>query len=172
MIVAVSNQGGISLKPNTKAPKTHTSKVASFKEKVSVVFNQLDIPMSIYAATEKDIFRKPRTGMWTEVLDDYDIQPDLEQCIFVGDAGGRHAEGRKPKDFSCSDRYGNKFRFAYKCLHKIGISRRTSVSSFKPRKSSFLVRPRGRSLVHSSLRIIFPCLRLKVCIPTKVTQVQ
>ncbi|TVY50050.1 Bifunctional polynucleotide phosphatase/kinase [Lachnellula occidentalis] len=103
-IVAVSNQGGVSLKPNTKAPKAHTSKVASFKEKVSVVFNQLDIPMSIYAATEKDIFRKPRTGMWAEVLDDYDIQPDLNQCIFVGDAGGRHAEGRKPKDFSCSDR--------------------------------------------------------------------
>ncbi|TVY82457.1 Bifunctional polynucleotide phosphatase/kinase [Lachnellula suecica] len=103
-LVVISNQGGVSLKPDTKAPKAHTSKVASFKAKVSAVFNQLDLPISIYAATEKDLYRKPRTGMWTELLDDYDIQPDLEQCIFVGDAGGRHADGGKPKDFSCSDR--------------------------------------------------------------------
>jgi bifunctional polynucleotide phosphatase/kinase len=72
------------------------------------VFNQLDFPISIYAATEKDIFRKPRIGMWTELLDDCDISPgdlDLPNSIFVGDAGGRLASGGKPKDFSCSDRY-------------------------------------------------------------------
>jgi len=166
-IVVISNQGGVSLKPNTKAPKAHTSKVASFKEKVSAVFNQLDIPISLYAATEKDVYRKPRTGMWTELLDDYDIQPDLQQSIFVGDAGGRHADGRKPKDFSCSDRYVIKFRFAYKCLHEIGILRRTLVSNFRLRKSSSLARHRSRSHVHSSLRIIFPILRLKVCVPAE-----
>jgi DNA 3'-phosphatase len=166
-IVVISNQGGVSLKPNTKAPKAHTSKVASFKEKVSAVFNQLDFPISIYAATEKDIYRKPRTGMWAELLDNYDIQPDLEQSIFVGDAGGRHADGGKPKDFSCSDRYGIKFRFAYKCLHKIGTLRRTSVLSFRLRKSSFLAKHQGRSHVHSNLRIIFPILRLKVRIPAE-----
>lgn len=136
-IVIISNQGGVSLKPNPKGPKAHTSKLASFKAKVSAVLTQLDLPISIYAATEKDVYRKPRTGMWTELLDDYEIQPDLEQCIFVGDAGGRHAEGGKPKDFSCSDRYSDSFCFAYICLHKIGILRTTSASTFKLPRSFF-----------------------------------
>jgi bifunctional polynucleotide phosphatase/kinase len=102
----ISNQGGMSLKSDTKAPK---SKLGSFKSKVSAVFSQLDIPISIYAATEKDMYRKPRTGMWSELLEDYDLHVpgdlDLENSIFVGDAGGRNAGEGKPKDFSCSDRY-------------------------------------------------------------------
>jgi bifunctional polynucleotide phosphatase/kinase len=101
----ISNQGGISLKSDTKAPK---SKLSSFKSKVSAVFSQLDIPISIYAATEKDMYRKPRTGIWSELLEDYDIRVpggiDLENSVFVGDAGGRNASEGKPKDFSCSDR--------------------------------------------------------------------
>lgn len=72
------------------------------------MFNQLDIPVSIYAATEKDVFRKPRTGMWKELLEDYDIHLpgdlDIVNSIFIGDAGGRSAAGGKSKDFSCSDR--------------------------------------------------------------------
>ena len=102
--MVVSNQAGISLKADSTAPK---SKLGSFKAKVSAVFNQLDIPISIYAATEKDMYRKPRTGMWSELLDDYEIRPgdvDIENSIFVGDAGGRKAENGKSKDFSCSDR--------------------------------------------------------------------
>ncbi len=105
----ISNQAGLSLKPDSKASKSLQSKVSTFKLKVSTVFNQLDLPISIYAATEKDIYRKPRTGMWKELLEDYDIHDpavlDLENSLFIGDAGGRHAGGGKPKDFSCSDRY-------------------------------------------------------------------
>ena len=97
------------MKPDNKAPKAHQSKLGLFKSKVSAAFNQLDIPISIYAATERDVYRKPRTGMWSELLEDYDIgnpgDLDLEESIFVGDAGGRDAGGGKPKDFSCSDRY-------------------------------------------------------------------
>ncbi|KAE9377779.1 DNA kinase/phosphatase Pnk1 [Stipitochalara longipes BDJ] len=104
-VVVISNQGGMSLKSDTKSPK---SKLGSFKSKVSAVFTQLDIPISIYAATEKDIYRKPRTGIWSEFLEDYDLNVlgdlDLENSIFVGDAGGRNAREGKPKDFSCSDR--------------------------------------------------------------------
>lgn len=106
-VVVVSNQGGISLKPDTKAPKASVSKLVSFKTKVLAVFGQLDIPISIYAATGKDMYRKPRTGMWTELLDDYGIRPDdldIDNSIFVGDAGGREAFNGQPKDFSCSDR--------------------------------------------------------------------
>lgn len=104
-IVIISNQGGISLKGEPKGPK---SKITSFKTKASAVFAQLGLPISIYAATEKDIFRKPRTGMWTELLADFEIHKpgdlDIENSIFVGDAAGRHAVGKIPKDFSCSDR--------------------------------------------------------------------
>jgi bifunctional polynucleotide phosphatase/kinase len=79
------------------------------------VFSQLDIPISVYAATEKDVFRKPRTGMWKELLEDYDIHLpgdlNLEDSIFIGDAGGRLAERGRPKDFSCSDRYGTPLSF-------------------------------------------------------------
>ncbi|KAK2625111.1 hypothetical protein QTJ16_005480 [Diplocarpon rosae] len=106
-VVIVSNQGGISLKPDTKAPKSNMSKLSSFKAKVSAVLGQLDIPIRIYAATGKDIYRKPRTGMWTEILGDYDILPgdlDIDNSFFVGDAGGREAFNKQPKDFSCSDR--------------------------------------------------------------------
>jgi bifunctional polynucleotide phosphatase/kinase len=97
------------MKPDPKAPKSHQSKLSTFKTKAAAVLSQLDLPMSIYAATEKDIFRKPRSGMWKELLEDYDIHLpgdlDLEHSFFVGDAGGRTAGGGKPKDFSCSDRY-------------------------------------------------------------------
>lgn len=115
-IVILSNQGGISLQADNKGPKAYQTKAASFKSKVTAVFNQLDIPISIYAATGKDIFRKPRTGMWEELLDDYSISPDdldLEHSIFVGDAGGREASATKPKDFSCSDRYFSSSFCAY-----------------------------------------------------------
>jgi bifunctional polynucleotide phosphatase/kinase len=119
-VVVISNQGGISLKADSKAPK---SKLGSFKSKVSAVFNQLDIPISIYAATEKDIYRKPRTGMWSELLEDFDIHlsgdVDLENSLFVGDAGGRNASNGKPKDFSCSDRYNI---WAERCRQNINVT--------------------------------------------------
>lgn len=89
-------------------PKGPRAKLTTFKSKASAVLNQLDIPISIYAATEKDNYRKPRLGMWTELISDYGIHEpgdlELESSIFVGDAGGRHAANGKPKDFSCSDR--------------------------------------------------------------------
>jgi bifunctional polynucleotide phosphatase/kinase len=63
---------------------------------------QLDIPLSIYAATQYDEFRKPRPGMWKEIMEDYDLEVeerlDKEVSFFVGDAAGRAG------DHSCSDR--------------------------------------------------------------------
>ncbi|APA12430.1 hypothetical protein sscle_09g072000 [Sclerotinia sclerotiorum 1980 UF-70] len=104
-VVVISNQAGISLKTDPKSPK---ARLAEFKTKVSAVFNHLNIPVSIYAATENDIYRKPRTGMWNELLEDFDIHLpgdlNLRESIFVGDAAGRHARNGKSKDFACSDR--------------------------------------------------------------------
>ncbi|KAG8163830.1 hypothetical protein KVR01_005748 [Diaporthe batatas] len=115
-VVILSNQNGLSLhrQPGAKGPD-NTKRVAPFKQKISAVLAQLDIPTSVYAATAKDVFRKPRIGMWHELCDDYHLEDvDKDASIFVGDAGGRVAVpasgGKKAiaKDFSCSDR-----NFAY-----------------------------------------------------------
>lgn len=124
----ISNQGGISLKPDTKAPNASQTKLAAFKSKVTAVFQQLDFPISVYAATEKDIFRKPRIGIWNELMEDYDIHLpgdlDLQNSIFVGDAGGRDAVGGLQKDFSCSDRYALRRSTKYPLKTKIETSPR------------------------------------------------
>lgn len=113
-IVILTNQGGLILHPdpNSKAPKRNsTERVSNFKQKANAVLTQLDMPLTLYGATGKDIFRKPRTGMWQEMCKDYGLDAstiDRANSIFVGDAGGRKAylKGGKavPKDFSCSDR--------------------------------------------------------------------
>lgn len=74
----------------------------------------LDIPLVLFAATEHDHFRKPRQGMFSELLQDIrtvigheQLQLDMEQSFFVGDAAGRPAKAtniRSVKDFSASDR--------------------------------------------------------------------
>ncbi|KAF2085872.1 PNK3P-domain-containing protein [Saccharata proteae CBS 121410] len=105
LIAILSNQGGISLKSNNKPLKADLKRLADFKAKVANVLIQLDLPIGIYAATAKDEYRKPRTGMWRKLLEYHDLTAKgsvhLEDSFFVGDAGGR--TGAR-KDFSCSDR--------------------------------------------------------------------
>ncbi|KAF3034070.1 hypothetical protein E8E12_004444 [Didymella heteroderae] len=109
LLAVISNQGGISLKSDPKTVKSDQKRLADFKGKVSAVVNQLDLPVTIYAATGRDEYRKPRVGMWRELLDDHDLDimetVDLENSFFVGDAGGREAvAGITAKDHSCVDR--------------------------------------------------------------------
>ncbi len=96
-----------------KEPKTLKSDLKSlsrFKTKIAAVVNQLQLPISLYAATERDRFRKPRTGMWEELREYFDLDAgegvDLDGSLFVGDAGGRLADvnSRSGADFACSDR--------------------------------------------------------------------
>ena len=107
----MSNQGGININPNPKTVKSDTKRLSDFKSKVAAVLTQLDLAdVSIYVACDKDQYRKPRIGMWRELLADYGLNEaekpvDLTESFFVGDAGGRLAgKAGIPKDFACSDR--------------------------------------------------------------------
>ncbi|CAG9988615.1 unnamed protein product [Clonostachys byssicola] len=140
-VVILSNQAGLTLHFDAKykGPKANAQKrVSEFKQKCSAILSNLDLPVTLYAATERDIYRKPRIGMWKELCEDYDILEadiDLENSFFVGDAGGRIASLGKgsggvaavSKDFSCSDR-----NFA----HNAGVDFKTPEEYFlgeKPR---------------------------------------
>lgn len=107
LVVLLSNQGGISLKGDPRSIKSDQKRLSDFKAKVTTVLTQLEIPLSIYAATARDRYRKPRVGMWEELLDDYDIsgeKVDLTCSFFVGDAAGRPASTGLKADHSHSDR--------------------------------------------------------------------
>lgn len=111
-IVIISNQGAITLSTaNSKAPKLDMKSLGTFKGKVLAVLNALELPISVYAATEKDLFRKPRTGMWDQLLQDYGLsdsagEVDHANSIFVGDAAGRAEDKalKARKDHASSDR--------------------------------------------------------------------
>jgi bifunctional polynucleotide phosphatase/kinase len=110
------------LKPDPKTVKSDQKRLADFKMKVSAVLRQLDLPISVYAATARDQYRKPRSGMWGELLDDFDLDGassvDLENSFFVGDAGGREAVAGGVKDHSCVDRYVDHSSCALLILHE------------------------------------------------------
>ena len=120
LVAVLSNQAGISLKPDPKTIKSDQKRLADFKAKVTNVFKQLELPLSIYAATSHDRYRKPRVGMWEELLEDHDLEHaeavDLGNSFFVGDAAGRGASGARPKDFSCGDRYVKLSGFFHRCM--------------------------------------------------------
>ncbi|KAI4267184.1 MAG: hypothetical protein L6R38_008370 [Xanthoria sp. 2 TBL-2021] len=107
-ISILSNQGSIGLKSDPKSIKGDPKSLSNFKSKVSAVFNQLDIPIILLAASARDRYRKPRTGMWNELLEELDLDnsegADLGASFFVGDAGGRAARSGAKADHSCSDR--------------------------------------------------------------------
>ena len=115
-ISILSNQGSIGLKGDPKSIKSDQKSLSNFKTKANAVFNQLDIPIILLAASARDQYRKPRAGMWTELLEELDLDdgegPDLGASFFVGDAGGRAARSGSKADHSCSDRYHCPILFA------------------------------------------------------------
>ncbi|KAI9867300.1 MAG: hypothetical protein M1813_009578 [Trichoglossum hirsutum] len=107
LLVVFTNQGAVSLKSDSKTIKRDQKNLATFKGRVTASLNRLDFPIFVYAATSRDKYRKPRTGMWEEMLRDFDLNGaslDLESSFFVGDAAGRPAIDGGSQDFSCSDR--------------------------------------------------------------------
>ncbi len=112
IIAILTNQGSISLRNDPKTLKGDQRNLAHFKAKVASVFAHLDFPIVLLAATARDEYRKPRTRMWHELLEEMDLDvqgsPDLSACFFVGDAGGRPARKGAKADHACSDRLRNR----------------------------------------------------------------
>ncbi|KAI1630107.1 polynucleotide kinase 3 phosphatase-domain-containing protein [Exophiala viscosa] len=108
IVVVLSNQGNISLKDNAKSLQKDTASLGNLKSQIAAVFKQLDFPVSFYAATAQDRYRKPRTGMWEEMLEDYDLHVegvvDLANSFYIGDAAGREKTDKRKKDHATSDR--------------------------------------------------------------------
>lgn len=108
-VVFISNQAAVSLKSDPKLPNGMRS-LNNWKAKVTNVLTTLDLPITVFAATGHDLFRKPRPGMWEKLLESYALADggsvDLTHSIFVGDAAGRAGDKSRKvkKDHSCSDR--------------------------------------------------------------------
>ncbi len=108
LVVIISNQGAISLKDNPKSLQKDTTSLVNFKAQLTAIMRQFDFPISVYAAPEPDKYRKPRTGMWQEMLEDFDLesegQVDMKESFYVGDAAGRAKTDKRRRDHACSDR--------------------------------------------------------------------
>ncbi|KAI0646745.1 PNK3P-domain-containing protein [Trametes meyenii] len=78
------------------------SLINDWKKKIPLIGNALsDVPFRLFAATEKDGYRKPIPGMWYElerIFAQEHVQIDVSASFFVGDAAGR------PNDHSSTDR--------------------------------------------------------------------
>jgi bifunctional polynucleotide phosphatase/kinase len=106
VVVVLSNQANVIVK---KANELHDpASLRNLKACLNAAFNSLDVPLSFYAATGEDHFRKPRTGMWDELLGDYDLRDDgavdLANSFYIGDAAGREKTDKRRKDHSTCDR--------------------------------------------------------------------
>jgi bifunctional polynucleotide phosphatase/kinase len=108
LVIILSNQSTISLKDNKKTLQKDMASLTNFKAQLSSILAQLDLPISVYAATGQDKYRKPRIGMWEEVLEDFSLQTegavDMAESFYIGDAAGREKTDNRRKDHASSDR--------------------------------------------------------------------
>ncbi|KAF7302590.1 Bromo domain-containing protein [Mycena chlorophos] len=95
-VVIITNQAALKLE-------------REWKEKLALIVAAItEVPFRLLAATAKDKFRKPMTGMWDKVeriFAEDGVKIDKSASFFVGDFAGRiyHDSGKK-KDFARTDR--------------------------------------------------------------------
>lgn len=96
-IIIFTNQAGI-------ASGKHT--VEGVQKKISAIIGMLGVPIQVFVSTGKGPYRKPALGMWEFLQKEANggVEIDLAESMYIGDAAGRPAVGKKKKDFSFSDR--------------------------------------------------------------------
>jgi len=94
-LVIFTNQKGL----NTQ------SDINQFNNKINKIYKELGFEISIFIATEDDIYRKPHTGQYALFLELSKFKDsEIDTLIYCGDAAGRkYKDGTK--DFSPSDYY-------------------------------------------------------------------
>lgn len=121
-----SNQNGIS---------SGQTQESTWKKKLESVMEQLSLPLMIFAALEKDYYRKPSIGMLELFESKYNdnISIDKSESIYIGDAAGRtknnQKKGKNTKDFSSSD---------YKFALNAGLQFKTPEEFFLDDKSQVI----------------------------------
>ena len=93
-VIIFTNQGRLTTSSGDEAPE-----VQVFKLKVEAIMKALDVPLTLYAACANDNYRKPRTGMWEEMMRNHNMGVELGSSYLVGDAAGR------VRDHSDTDRH-------------------------------------------------------------------
>ncbi|TBU28970.1 PNK3P-domain-containing protein [Dichomitus squalens] len=73
-----------------------TAQISDWKMKIPLIAAALpDVPFRIFAATEKDGYRKPFPGMWYElekIFAQENVEIDIPSSFFIGDAAGRQSD--------------------------------------------------------------------------------
>ncbi|CAG5117594.1 unnamed protein product [Candidula unifasciata] len=109
------------------------TKIEDLMKKIENVVAKLQVPVQVFIATHEGRYRKPMTGMWEQLENQYNgrVSIDLASSFYVGDAAGRLDKWapKKKKDFSCSDRL-----FAL----NIGIAFKTPEEFFQDQKPTSL----------------------------------
>ncbi|KAF2878879.1 hypothetical protein ILUMI_27299, partial [Ignelater luminosus] len=81
-IVVFTNQGGV---------KSDQNKIKELKIRIESVLKKIKVPMQVFAATGKSIYRKPAPGMWNSLVNERNdgMEIDITKSFYVGDAAGR-----------------------------------------------------------------------------------
>lgn len=79
--------------------------IDDFKQNIESIQKNLKTPIQMYAALEKDIYRKPCPGMWNLMLESNNITSVDPNSLFIGDAAGRPKKQNGHADFSSGDYY-------------------------------------------------------------------
>lgn len=86
-LVIFSNQLGIG---------KHMS-ITDMVRKCKNITKLINLPLTFYLSIQDDINRKPRIGMWTEMITEQYFNVDVDNSFYCGDAAGRSS------DFSITD---------------------------------------------------------------------
>lgn len=82
--------------------------IDNLKRKIVTIQQRLEVPCQFFMATGSTKYRKPRTGMWEALQEQFNdgIPIDKDQSFFVGDAAGRPEVKitKRKKDHSSADR--------------------------------------------------------------------